>query len=113
MTYSSKARWTDEEERLFAQLLIQCQNNFREVAKHIGTRTYGQVRSHFYNQQKKEFKFERSNKPNKPIQQQFNAVQIQNVKTLFVQPQVIKQFTQKTCDLVSDTSFFSMFAATE
>ncbi|CAL6089423.1 SANT/Myb_domain [Hexamita inflata] len=112
MIYSSKARWTDEEERLFAQLLIQCQNNFREVTKHLGTRTYGQVRSHFYNQQKKE---ERSNKPNKPIQQQFNAVQIQNVKTFNVQPQVIKQFTQKTCDLgqVSDASFFSMFAATE
>ncbi|CAL6062185.1 SANT/Myb_domain [Hexamita inflata] len=44
MTYSSKARWTDEEERLFAQLLIQCQNNFREVTKHLGTRTYGQTR---------------------------------------------------------------------
>ncbi|CAL6089419.1 SANT/Myb_domain [Hexamita inflata] len=54
MIYSSKARWTDEEERLFAQLLIQCQNNFREVTKHLGTRTYGQVRSHFYNKRKEQ-----------------------------------------------------------
>ncbi|CAL6102982.1 SANT/Myb_domain [Hexamita inflata] len=42
-------RWTEEEEQLFAQLLVQYNKDFRRIAAHFPSRSYNQIRMHFNN----------------------------------------------------------------
>ncbi|CAL6021516.1 protein_REVEILLE 8 isoform X2 [Hexamita inflata] len=42
-------RWTQKEDQLFQKLLSQFNKDFRKIASYFTTRTYSQVRSHYYN----------------------------------------------------------------
>ncbi|CAL5985175.1 SANT/Myb_domain [Hexamita inflata] len=54
MPYQQKNRWTADEEVLYQFLLKQYHCNFKEVSKHFPSRSYSQLRSHFYNLLRKE-----------------------------------------------------------
>ncbi|CAL5985185.1 SANT/Myb_domain [Hexamita inflata] len=54
MPYQQKNRRTADEETLFQFLLKQYHCNFKEVSKHFTSRSYSQLRSHFYNLLRKE-----------------------------------------------------------
>ncbi|CAL6057761.1 Conserved_hypothetical protein [Hexamita inflata] len=44
------ARWTQEENDKFEKLLAAYNKDFRKIAQHFQTRTYGQIRTHYYNE---------------------------------------------------------------
>ncbi|CAL6094813.1 SANT/Myb_domain [Hexamita inflata] len=122
MSYSSKLRWSEEEEAMFQLLLAQFQNNFREVAKHIQTRTYGQVRSHFYNLQNRQNRNQVVTEPPKYEQMRAKLEQLNTAampaivpsRYLFKEPNVVKQ-TPRLSEQVqmSEISVLSMFVTTE
>ncbi|CAL6021618.1 SANT/Myb_domain [Hexamita inflata] len=47
---ASFARWTQEENELFEKLLGLYQKDFRKIAQHFKSRSYGQIRTHYYNE---------------------------------------------------------------
>ncbi|CAL6021676.1 SANT/Myb_domain [Hexamita inflata] len=44
------SRWTSEENELFEKLLGIYNKDFRKIAQHFKTRSYGQLRTHYYNE---------------------------------------------------------------
>ncbi|CAL6090526.1 SANT/Myb_domain [Hexamita inflata] len=131
MSYSSKLRWSEEEEAMFQLLLAQFQNNFREVAKHIQTRSYGQVRSHFYNLQNRQSRSQviaetpRKQTLTEPPKYERMRAKLEQLNTaampaivpsrfLFNEPSVIKQTPRLSEQAqMSEISVLSMFATTE
>ncbi|CAL5985186.1 SANT/Myb_domain [Hexamita inflata] len=46
-------RWQDYETDKFDKLFLEYGKNFKSIARHINSRSYAQVRSHYYNLQYK------------------------------------------------------------
>ncbi|CAL6090474.1 SANT/Myb_domain [Hexamita inflata] len=69
LTTCSKPRWSEEEDQLFDQLYKKYKNNFREIARNFKTRTYSQIRSHYYNLQNREDKNKNNITQSQTVQQ--------------------------------------------
>ncbi|CAL6023592.1 Myb-like_DNA-binding domain-containing protein [Hexamita inflata] len=50
MSKRQLTKWSEEEQQLFDQLLLQYKRNFKMIAQQIPNRSYNQVRSHYYNE---------------------------------------------------------------
>ncbi|CAL5978112.1 Conserved_hypothetical protein [Hexamita inflata] len=52
MTKRDWNKWTEEEERIFQKALKKYGKDFEAISELMQTRSYRQVRSHYYNSQK-------------------------------------------------------------
>ncbi|CAL6062183.1 SANT/Myb_domain [Hexamita inflata] len=53
-TVNNKKRWSDKEEQIFNQLVKEFDKNFKRMEPFFHQRNYSQIRSHYYNQIKRE-----------------------------------------------------------
>ncbi|CAL6023668.1 SANT/Myb_domain [Hexamita inflata] len=61
-------RWTEEEEQLFAYLLVQYDKDFRRIAAHFPSKSYNQIRCHYYNNlHKQQYEQEQARQTDSPL----------------------------------------------
>ncbi|CAL5990840.1 Conserved_hypothetical protein [Hexamita inflata] len=105
-------RWTKDEHRLFERLLAQHGTDFKKIAGLIPNRSYSQVRSHYYNDQKSKLGLQDLSSHESPVQNDTIPMtpRIPQANQSGVETQQNESLVKQ---LVNDSSFFSMFVMFE